>query len=172
MALLRQYKLSNRGVTALVLTPRVGKREVLELLDLGVRGVVEEDASPGDLLQGMRTVTAGRYWLHGRELADLEQARLYVVSGERTKRAHNDFDLTARELDIVEAVLRGWSNQRVARKLSISRETVKHHLTNIFDKVGVFNRLELALFAVHHRLGARRTSATADIGPPRNTRSR
>jgi DNA-binding NarL/FixJ family response regulator len=46
----------------------------------------------------------------------------------------------------------GLSNREIARKLSLSEDTVKHHLTNIFNKMGASNRLELALFAVHHRL--------------------
>ncbi len=50
------------------------------------------------------------------------------------------------------AIVSGFSNREIARKLAISEDTVKHHLTNIFDKVGAYNRLELALFAIHHGL--------------------
>src|SRR5436309_1409929 len=58
----------------------------------------------------------------------------------------------ARELEVVSTVVDGYPNGDIAQKFSISVKTVKHHLTNIFDKLGVSNRLELALFAVHHHL--------------------
>jgi two-component system, NarL family, nitrate/nitrite response regulator NarL len=64
--------------------------------------------------------------------------------------------LTPRELQMVSAVVAGCSNGDIADKFSISPKTVKHHLTNIFDKLGVSNRLELALFAVHRRFDADR----------------
>ena len=63
------------------------------------------------------------------------------------------FGLTSRELDIVAAVRRGESNRAIARRLALSEDTVKHHLTNVFDKTGVASRLELALFAMQHALG-------------------
>jgi DNA-binding NarL/FixJ family response regulator len=62
------------------------------------------------------------------------------------------FGLTPRQLVIVANVVAGLSNKEIAKKLSISEDTVKHHLTNIFDKVGVSTRLELALFATHYGL--------------------
>jgi DNA-binding NarL/FixJ family response regulator len=63
-----------------------------------------------------------------------------------------EFGLTPRQLVIVANIVAGLSNKEIARKLSISEDTVKHHLTNIFDKVGVSTRLELALFATHYGL--------------------
>jgi DNA-binding NarL/FixJ family response regulator len=63
-----------------------------------------------------------------------------------------DFGLTAREIDIIGAVVAAYGNKEIGERLQISEKTVKHHLTNIFDKLGVSNRLELALLAVHHRL--------------------
>lgn len=68
------------------------------------------------------------------------------------------FGLTPRELEITSAVVSGFSNKEIARKFVRSENTIKHHLTNIFDKVGASNRLELALFAVHHRLLEERDS--------------
>jgi DNA-binding NarL/FixJ family response regulator len=60
--------------------------------------------------------------------------------------------LTRRELEIVAAIVEGCTNRDIAQKFSLSEDTVKHHLTHIFDKLGVSNRLELAMFAVNHRL--------------------
>ena len=53
---------------------------------------------------------------------------------------------------MVSAIVSGFTNREIAQKFSISEQTVKHHLRNIFDKVGVSNRLELALFAINHQL--------------------
>jgi DNA-binding CsgD family transcriptional regulator len=61
--------------------------------------------------------------------------------------------LTPRERQIVSEVVAGRTNKEIAQELCVSLQTVKHHLTNIFDKVGVRNRLELALFSVHNSLG-------------------
>jgi two-component system, NarL family, nitrate/nitrite response regulator NarL len=65
-----------------------------------------------------------------------------------------DYGLTTRELEIVTLVVAGYSNPDIAQRCSISEQTVKHHISNVFDKLGVSNRLELALFAVNHRLTA------------------
>jgi two-component system nitrate/nitrite response regulator NarL len=62
------------------------------------------------------------------------------------------FGITPRQIVIVTNVVAGLSNKEIAQKLSISEDTVKHHLTNIFDKIGVSTRLELALFATHYNL--------------------
>jgi DNA-binding NarL/FixJ family response regulator len=64
------------------------------------------------------------------------------------------FGLTPRELEIVTAIIDGQSNRDIALTYGISEYTVKHHLTRIFDKVGVFSRLELAMFAIHHELSS------------------
>jgi DNA-binding NarL/FixJ family response regulator len=99
----------------------------------------------------MRAVMAGQYWV-GRECVGelIDKMRERAAVPAEPRRA--TFGLTARELEIVSTVVGGYANSDIAQKYSISVKTVKHHLTNIFDKLGVANRLELALFAVHHRL--------------------
>lgn len=95
--------------------------------------------------------------------ASTEMARATAVSEQRTtsygggsgvstKNGGTKFGLTPRELEIVGAIVDGQSNRDIALNYSISEYTVKHHLTRIFDKVGVFSRLELAMFAIHHGL--------------------
>jgi DNA-binding NarL/FixJ family response regulator len=93
----------------------------------------------------------GQYWLGRESVNDMvETLRQLMLADEQGRKPQ--FGLTKRELDVVGAIVTGSSNKDVARKFSISEDTVKHHLTNIFDKTGVSNRLELALFAVHHKL--------------------
>lgn len=64
----------------------------------------------------------------------------------------NDFCLTAREKQVVVLVAAGYTNRDIAQEFGVSEQTIKHHIANIFDKLGVSNRLELLLFALHHRL--------------------
>ena len=101
------------------------------------------------VFKSMRAVMAGQYWV-GREcvgeLIDKMRERAAMPAPEPRRAT---FGLTARELEIVSTVVDGYANGDIAQKCV---KTVKHHLTNIFDKLGVANRLELALFAVHHRI--------------------
>lgn len=103
----------------------------------GSANVVRKDAPVAHLLQAVRPIP-----------------RTERTNTERTRRSlsTNRFGLTRREIQIIVAVAEGESNKGVAQRLSITEDTVKHHLSNIFDKAGVFSRLELALFAVHHGL--------------------
>jgi two-component system nitrate/nitrite response regulator NarL len=80
-----------------------------------------------------------------------EQPDEAVSAGSSDERK---FGLTAREVEIVSAIVDGQSNRDIALTYGISEYTVKHHLTSIFDKVGVYSRLELAVFAIHHELGS------------------
>ena len=91
-----------------------------------------KDASAHVLMNAIRAVMAGQYWI-GRANA-------------------SDIRLTARECEITAAVTSGFTNREIAERLAISGDTVRHHLTRIYGKVGVSNRLELALFAISRNL--------------------
>jgi DNA-binding NarL/FixJ family response regulator len=71
--------------------------------------------------------------------------------------------LTTRELEVIGRVVEGASNRDIAKNLGLSEQTVKNHLSNIFDKLGVSNRLELALYAVHHRVLAGEAAAAGSV---------
>ena len=114
--------------------------------------MVLKETSTELLLKSIRSVVAGQYWVGREAVTDLVRVLrdLIPAAGEEAKK--KAFGLTPRELEVVSAIVLGYTNKDIARKFTISEDTVKHHLTNIFDKVGVSNRLELALFSIEHRL--------------------
>ncbi len=138
-------------VKTIMLTAQIERAEIVTALQLGARGVVLKEAATQMLLKSIRYVMDGQYWVGREGVSDLVQTlRQMMTSDEDGRKPH--FGLTKRELDVVGAIVAGYANKEIARKFSISEDTVKHHLTNIFDKTGVSNRLELALFAVDHKI--------------------
>jgi DNA-binding NarL/FixJ family response regulator len=114
--------------------------------------VVLKESATGVLMQAIRIVMQGGYWVGRESVSDLLRALQSLgPSGDREQRLPA-FSLTQRELQIVELVVEAAGNKKIAETLAISEKTVKHHLTNIFEKLGVSSRLELALFAAQHRL--------------------
>jgi DNA-binding NarL/FixJ family response regulator len=93
----------------------------------------------------------GQYWLEGRPVQNLVQV-LRDLTAQTAPPPRKTFGLTARELEVVTLITEGSTNKHIAETFGISEETVKRHLTNIFNKIGVGNRLELALFALNHNL--------------------
>ena len=104
------------------------------------------------LFESMRCVMAGQYWIFGERCKSLEQTMNKLPKSAPEIKQSPKFTLTQQELRVVAAVASGITNKQIAQQLSISEQTVKHHITNIFDKLGVYNRLELTLFALHHKL--------------------
>jgi len=153
MQVLQQIAAASKATRIIMVTGAVEEYELRQALRLGARGFVLKESGAVQLLESIRVVHAGEYFV-GREcMADLVSAvrsRGVALEGRVPRKA--DFGLTTRERQIVSAVVNAYQNKEIAEKFAISEKTVKHHLTNIFNKVGVSNRLELALFAVHHRL--------------------
>ncbi len=148
---LRDINRANLKVHTLLLTASIENTQIVEALQTGARGVVMKESATQVLLRAIRTVIAGQGWV-GREPVDdlVQYLRSRVPTGEGQKR--KKYGLTNREIEIVTAIVDGCTNKEIAQKFTLSEDTVKHHLTSIFDKVGVSNRLELALFAINHRL--------------------
>ena len=149
---LREIAQSGSNVRTLVLAAGAADSEVVEVLQFGARGIVMKHAATQMLFKSIRMVREGQYWV-GREcVAELIQKVRERQAPSPATRRLAAFDLTSRELELVSAVVDGCSNADIATQLKISGKTVKHHLTTIFQKVGVSNRLELALFAIANRL--------------------
>jgi len=153
---LRELCNSPHPVRTIVLTASIEKEQIAQALQLGARGIVLKDAPTEILLKSIRAVTDGKFWVGENSVTDLvEILRTYLPPAAGSgggKNSKKTFGLTPRELEVVESIVSGFTNKEIATKYSISEQTVKHHLRNIFDKVGVSNRLELALFAINHRL--------------------
>lgn len=148
---LRELSTHKSPVKVILLTAAIEKRQIIEALQMGARGVVMKDAATQLLMKGIRTVMNGQYWVGRESVADMV-TYLREQAAQQPPSPAKSYGLTRRELEILSTIVSGLSNKEIAQKFSLSEDTVKHHLTNIFDKVGVSSRLELALFAINHRL--------------------
>jgi DNA-binding NarL/FixJ family response regulator len=131
----------------ILLTAAIEPSELLRAIQLGARGIVLKESATRLLIDGIHRVMEDKYVIGAGVVDDQEQASRQA-GAQRTRR----YGLTARELEIVAAIVSGDSNRDIGDRLAISLQTVKHHLTSIFDKTGVSSRLELALFAIRHGL--------------------
>jgi len=152
LEVLRELTRAPSPARTVVLTAMIEPDQVVEALQLGARGVLLKESAAPMLFKCIHCVMEGQYWLGRTSVADLVTVLQSLMSAARRERPRKAFGLTARELEVVTAVVTGRMNKDVAQQFSISEETVKRHLTNIFDKLGVSNRLELALFALRHQL--------------------
>ena len=124
-----------------MLTADIKGQQAVKALQLGAHGIILKQSTTELLVQSIYCVNSGQYWVGQEGVSELVQAL-----------RRRDFGLTTREKQVIALIGEACTNKDLAQKLGISQNTVKHHLTNIFDKLGFSNRLEVALFAVEHRL--------------------
>lgn len=136
----------------ILLTAAAEKHQIVEALQLGARGVVLKDSATQILLKSIRAVMSGEYWVGRESVSNLVQYLRNLVDSSVNDPRKKKYGLTPRELEVISAVVAGFANKEIAQHFKISEDTVKHHLSNIFDKLGVSTRLELALFAVNQAL--------------------
>jgi DNA-binding NarL/FixJ family response regulator len=162
-------QISSGDAKILVINQDLTPTQTIEALRYGAHGVIGRRTPPELLCRCVRSVASGDIWvgrgvttelvqfLRGRGTqpdsgaprnGDSENSASTASSGS----AESRFGLTKRELQIVDALVQAQTNKDIAETFGISEYTVKHHLTNIFDKLGVYNRVELALFAINHQL--------------------
>jgi len=139
-------------VKIVMLTSTISTQQIIEALQIGARGIVLKDSVVGDLSQALRAVLSGDYWIGGERVANLLKALHELMAQAAAIPERKTYGLTPRELEVVGCIVEGCSNRDVAKQFSISEETVKRHLSNVFDKTGVSTRLELALFSIAHKL--------------------
>ncbi len=129
-----------------------------DFMRMGVQGVIYRSASGNIVLEAVRRLAQGESFLQSPNSSETDVNEDLV--GARVRKRLSD-----RELRIIAAIVQGYKNREIAMQLYTSEQVIKNALRNIFDKIGVSDRLELALFVVHHRILAQ---ATASVGVTAN----
>jgi len=131
-----------------------------DFMRMGVQGVIYRSAAGSMVVDAVRRLARGQSFLQGPNSSELEIDD--DVVGARVQNR-----LSSRELRIVAAIVQGYKNREIAAQLCTSEHVIKNALRAIFDKIGVSDRLELALFVVHHRILAQATASVA-MNPARS----
>jgi two-component system nitrate/nitrite response regulator NarL len=138
-------------IKILLLNRAIRAQHIIEALQIGARGIALHDQLTEDLAPAIQCVSEGGYWL-GHEPVEGLVSALHQLVREQASPEQKSYGLTRRELEVLRCIVDGCSNRDIASQFGLSEETVKRHLSNIFDKLGVSNRLELALFAISNHL--------------------
>jgi DNA-binding NarL/FixJ family response regulator len=152
LEVLRELEALALPIRTLVLTAALDKDQTVEALQLGARGIILKHSATDVLFEGIRYVLAGQYWVCHESASDLAQALRAFKPWPDASAGHRKFGLTRRETEVIALIVGGYTNKDIAKEFAISAHTVKHHVTSIFGKLGVSNRLELVLFSIDHHL--------------------
>src|SRR6202790_4145764 len=154
LSALQSLQQTNKRTRVIVLTASEDKNEFVQAMKLGCSGIVLKQTAPELIVKSIRKVHGGEIWLDSHTTAAV--MRQFAAPGEigssRSGTSRERSPLSQREREIVQLVAQGYKNKEMADKMFISEQTVKNHLHNIFDKLGVSDRLELALYAIHKGL--------------------
>ena len=148
MDVLRSLVDTQNKVKTIVMCGIANPEEISKIFHLEARGLILKESSSEMLIKSIMTVMKGKYWV-GKHAVSNPAEKLKKYKDSTRNHAQNNYGLTPREMDVIQSVVAGRMNKEIAKKLSISEQTVKHHITNIFNKLGVYNRLELILFVFH-----------------------
>jgi two-component system nitrate/nitrite response regulator NarL len=142
----------------ILFTASENKEEFIEAMKLGCSGILLKTCAPPLIAKSIQKVNAGEIWLDSnttaaviRQFANPAEFNAPAPqhgNGKTRERAQ----LSQREREIIVLIAQGYKNKEIAEKMFITEQTVKNHLHNVFDKLGVSDRLELALYAIHNSL--------------------
>ncbi len=160
LAVLDALHANGLKIRVVVLTGSDDKNEYVQAMKMGCSGIVLKQTATDLIAKSVRKVYAGEIWLDShttaavmKQFATVPDSSPLPIRGGYTSKARGDRNpLSNREREIVGLVAQGYKNKEMAEKMFISEQTVKNHLHNIFDKLGVSDRLELALYAIHKGL--------------------
>jgi DNA-binding NarL/FixJ family response regulator len=144
-------------VPVVILTSFSEQTRIVDAIDAGAMGYLLKDAEPEELLRGVRAAAAG-------EAPFSPKAAKALLT--RASRPQSETELTAREREVLACVAAGLSNKLIARRLAISEKTVKSHLTSVFQRIGVTDRTQAALWAHRHGLDDPPSDHSPNGSPP------
>ncbi|MGB7555527.1 MAG: response regulator transcription factor [Candidatus Korobacteraceae bacterium] len=138
------------GAKLIMVTQRAGEQETVDYLRRGVRGILTRAVSPDLLVRCVRKVAVGETWLDKQGVNwVIEAYRSQALQGTAPKQG---LRLSEKEMLIISGVTQGLKNKDIAREVGTTEQVVKNYLRKIYDKLHVTDRLELALYSMHHRL--------------------
>jgi DNA-binding NarL/FixJ family response regulator len=135
------------GVPVLILTTFEADSQVLAALRAGASGYVLKDSEPEAIISSILTVMSGERVMSG----PVAQRVLGMLTGDTTPKDFYD-GLTAREIEILKLIATGSANKQIAYKLSISEKTVRNHISNMYEKLQIFDRSQAVLYAARKGL--------------------
>jgi DNA-binding NarL/FixJ family response regulator len=140
----------NPEIKVIVITGDVDEATTVDYLRRGVRGIINRAISPDLLVRCIRKVAGGEMWLDNQGVSWVIEAYKTQATALTSPRPKNR--LTDKEMLIVACVAQGMKNKDIAAEIGTTEQVVKNYLRRVYDKLGVSDRLELALYCVHHRL--------------------
>ena len=141
---------SQPGTKVIVVAHRTGEEETVDYLRRGVRGILTRSVSPDLLVRCVRKVAAGETWLDNQAVNWVIEAYRSQAEQGATPKPH--LRLSEKEMLIIGGVTQGLKNKDIALEVGTTEQVVKNYLRKIYDKLGVSDRLELALYSMHRRL--------------------
>src|SRR5215471_8825354 len=138
------------GTRVIVVAQRSGEEETVDFLRRGVRGILTRSVSPDLLVRCVRKVAAGETWLDNQGVNWVIEA--YRTQAEQGVSHKHQLRLSEKEMIIIGGVTQGLKNKDIALEVGTTEQVVKNYLRKIYDKLGVSDRLELALYSMHRRL--------------------
>jgi len=159
----------NPGIRLVVVTAEPNEELTLELFRRGAYGIVSREVEPELLVDCLRKVAAGEAWLDSRGIRWVMDA--YRNQTARTSSTRPKVQLTPKESLIVSCVTQGMKNKEIAHRVGTTEQVVKNYLRKVYDKLGVADRLELALFCLNNRVvdGVAKPAAPAAAEPAAST---
>jgi two-component system, NarL family, nitrate/nitrite response regulator NarL len=146
---LREMAYDRSAVRTIVLTAAIENRQIVEALQLGARGILLKDAATQLVTKCIEKVMGGEYWVGHEAVTNLVDYLRGLGGVKDVQKSQKLMQFTPRERQIISAIIVGCANKEIASRLSLSEDTVKHHLSHIFAKAGVSNRLELAIWSMN-----------------------
>ena len=149
----KQLKNINKQVKIIMLTSHNDEKEVLSALKAGANAYCSKEINPQRLIQVVQSVSEGAAWFDPSIAHIVLKATSNAnVNNEHIVSAKKNYDLTTREAQILKLVTQGYSNLEIANMLSVSINTIKAHIANIFQKLEVDDRLQAALKALKNKI--------------------
>jgi two-component system, NarL family, nitrate/nitrite response regulator NarL len=147
---LREIAPVREGLRTIMLAGWFECDDLVTAVQLGARGLLLKTMTTEVLFEAMMCVLAGGYWIGQTLLTDLLETMRPLIQSSREGPSPLPWKLTARERQVLGMVAAAHGNKEIARRFNVSEETVKHHLTRLFAKIGASTRLELAMLATRH----------------------